>query len=226
MMFFKRSAPTIVDYDKTKSDLLRLGWLVEIYDVETNKSIYDITNLGYQYYFAICMKVNRIQMFSGPKLAEGQTTAYIDDDIDLTEEGYLVDGIDCEKLTPKAAEYLYVLTDLHGKEITIKKQNAKTAKSGSTNKVGKYTSMFMRGMKKLSESAQDYDKTSTTSTRNAWGKNKKSSSRKKTPSIKRKARYNKRKSKSKKKRKTHTDTTKSEFSGGFDFKDIGDKMMK
>ena len=224
-MFFKRNAPTVVDYDKTKSDLLRLGWLVEIYDVETNKSIYNITNLGYQYYFAICMKVNRIQIFSGPTLAEGQSTAYIDDDIDLTEEGYLVDGIDCEKLTPKAAEYLYVLTDLHGKEITIKKQNAKTAKSGSANKVGKYTAMFMRGMKKLSESAQDYDKTSTTSTRKAWGKKKKSSSRKKTSSIKRKIRYNKRKSNTKKRRKKQTDTTKSEFSGGFDFKGIGDKMM-
>ena len=224
-MFFKRNAPTVVDYDKTKSDLLRLGWLVEIYDVESNKSIYDITNLGYQYYFAICMKAGCDQMFTGPRLAEGQTTAYIHDYIDLTEEGYLVHSIDCEKLTPKAAEYLYVLTDLHGKEITIKNQNAKTVKSGSANKVGKYTSMFMRGMKKLSESAQDYDKTSTTSTRNAWGKNKKSSSRKKTSSIKRKIRYNKRKSNTKKKRKKQTDTTESEFSGGFDFKGIGDKMM-
>ena len=226
MMFFKRNAPTVVDYDKTKSDLLRLGWLVEIYDVESNKSIYDITNLGYQYYFAICMSVNYTQMFSGPTLAEGQTTAYINGDIDLTEEGYLVDGIDCKKLTPKTAEYLYVLTDLHGKEITIEKQNAKTAKSGSANKVGKYTAMFMRGMQKVSEVAKEYDKTSTTSTRNAWGKNKKSSSRKKTSSIKRKARYNKRKSKSKKKRRKYTDTTKSEILGGFDFKGIGDKMMK
>ena len=225
MMFFKRNAPTVVDYDKTKSDLLRLGWLVEIYDVESNKSIYDITNLGYQYYFAICMKVNRIQIFSGPTLAEGQTTAYIHDYIDLTEEGYLVHSIDCEKLTPKAAEYLYVLTDLHGKEITIKNQNAKTVKSGSANKVDKYTSMFMRGMKKLSESAQDYDKTSTTSTRNAWGKKKKSSSRKRTSASKRTSKQQKRKSKSKKKRKKSTDTTKSEFSGGFDFKGIGDKMM-
>ena len=226
MMFFKRNAPTIVDYDKTKSDLLRLGWLVEIYDVESNKSIYDITNLGYQYYFAICMKVGRAQMFSGPTLAEGQTSAYIDDDIDLTEEGYLVDGIDCEKLTPKAADYLYVLTDLHGKEITIKNQNAKTAKSGSANKVGKYTAMFMRGMKKLSESAQEYDKASTTATQNVWGKNKKNSSPKRTAARKRTDKQQKRKSKSKKKRKKSTDTTKSEFSGGFDFKDIGDKMMK
>ena len=226
MMFFKRNAPTVVDYDKTKSELLRLGWLAEIYDVESNKSIYDITDLGYQYYFAICMKADCDQMFTGPRLADGQTTAYIHDYIDLTEEGYLVHSIDCEKLTPKAAEYLYVLTDLHGKEITIKNQNAKTAKSGSANKVGKYTSMFMRGMQKLSESAQEYDKTSTVSTRNAWGKDKKSSSRKKISSIKRKARYNKRKSKSKKKRKKQTDTTKSEISGGFDFKDIGDKMMK
>ena len=39
-MFFKRNAPIIADYDKTKSDLLRLGWLVEIYDAESNKSIY------------------------------------------------------------------------------------------------------------------------------------------------------------------------------------------
>ena len=197
MMFFKRNTPTIVDYDKTKSELLRLGWLVEIYDVESNKSIYDITNLGYQYYFAICMKVNHIQMFSGPTLAEGQSTAHIDDDIDLTEEGYLVDGMDCEKLTPKAAEYLYVLTDLHGKEITIKNQNTKTAKSGSTNKVGKYTAMFMRGMQKISEAAQEYDKTSTTSTRNAWGKNKKSSSRKKTSTRKRTYRRSRRKKESK-----------------------------
>jgi len=192
-MFFKRNAPIVVDYDKTKSDLLRLGWLVEIYDAESNKSIYDITNLGYQYYFAICMKVNRIQMFSGPILAEGQTTAYINDDIDLTEEGYLVNGIDCEKLTPKAAEYLYVLTDLHGKEITIKNQNAKTVKSGPANKVGKYTAMFMRGMQKVSEAAQDYDKNSTIATRNAWGKNKKSSSRKKTSTRKRTYRKSRRK---------------------------------
>jgi len=54
----------------------------------------------------------------------------------------------------------------------------------------------------------------------------KSSSRKRTSASKRKVRYHKRKLKSKKKRKKHTDTTKSEFSGGFDFKGIGDKMMK
>ena len=191
-MFFKRNAPIIADYDKTKSDLLRLGWLVEIYDAESNKSIYEITNLGYQYYFAICMKVNRIQMFSGPTLAEGQTTAYINDEIDLTEEGYLVDGIDCEKLTPKAAEYLYVLIDSHGKEIPVKK-SGKTVKNGSTNKVGKYTAMFMRGMQKFSEVAQEYDKNSTTATRNAWGKNKKSSSRKKTSTRKRTYRRSRRK---------------------------------
>ena len=225
-MFFKRNIPTIVDYDKTKLELLSLGWLSEIYDVESNESIYEITDLGYQYYFAICMKAGRDQLFTGPRLADGQTTAFIRDYIDLIEEGYLVHSIDCEKLTPKAAEYLYVLTDLHGKEITIKNQNAKTVKSGSANKVGKYTSMFMRGMKKLSESAQDYDKTSTTSTRKAWGKKKKSSSRKKISSIKRKVRYYRRKSNTKKKRKKHTDTTESEFSGGFDFKGIGDKMMK
>ena len=187
-MFFKRNAPIIADYDKTKSDLLRLGWLVEIYDAESNKSIYDITNLGYQYYFAICMKVNRIQMFSGPTLAEGQTTVYINDDIDLTEEGYLVNGIDCEKLTPKAAEYLYVLIDSHGKEIPVKK-SGKPVKNDSANKVGKYTAMFMRGMQKFSEVAQEYDKNSTTATRNAWGKNKKSSSRKRKY---RKSRYKKR----------------------------------
>ena len=168
-MFFKRNAPIIADYDKTKSDLLRLGWLVEIYDAESNKSIYDITNLGYQYYFAICMKVNRIQMFSGPTLAEGQTTAYINGDIDLTEEGYLVNGIDCEKLTPKAAEYLYVLTDAHGKDVTMTiKLNNKSSKPQSGKqktdwgaKLGKGFASFMKGMQGMSKMAQQYDKSST-----------------------------------------------------------------
>ena len=227
MMFFKRNAPTIVDYDKTKSELLRLGWLTEIYNIETNKSVYDITDLGYQYYFAICMSVGCDQLFDGPRLAEGQDRAFINEDIELVGEGYLIDGIDCQKLTPKAAEYLYVLTDLHGKEITIKNQNAKTVKSGSANKFGKYTAMFMRGMQKLSESAQEYDKASTTSTQNAWGKNKKSSSRKRTSASKRTGKQQKRKSKSKKKRKKSTETVdKPKILGGFDFKDIGDKMMK
>ena len=185
MMFFKSNTPTIVDYDKTKSELLRLGWLVEIYDVEANKSIYDITNIGYQYYFAICMKVGHDQMFAGPRLTEGQTTAFIHEDIDLVEEGYLVDGIDCEKLTPKAAEHLYVLTDLHGKEIIIKKQNVKSPKSGAMNKIGKYSGMFMKGMQKVSEVAREYDKNSTIATRNAWGKKKKRSSRRNTSTRKR-----------------------------------------
>ena len=185
MMFFKSNTPTIVDYDKTKSELLRLGWLVEIYDVEANKSIYDITNIGYQYYFAICMKVGRDQMFTGPRLSEGQTTAFIHEDIDLVEEGYLVDGIDCEKLTPKSAEYLYVLTDLHGKEIIIKNQNVKAPKSGAMNKLGKYSGVFMKGMQKVSEVAREYDKNSTIATRNVWGKKKKSSSRRKTSVRKR-----------------------------------------
>ena len=185
MMFFKSNTPTIVDYDKTKSELLRLGWLVEIYDVEANKSIYDITNIGYQYYFAICMKVGRDQMFTGPRLSEGQTTAFIHEDIDLVEEGYLVDGIDCEKLTPKSAEYLYVLTDLHGKEIIIKNQNVKAPKSGAMNKIGKYSGVFMKGMQKVSEVAREYDKNSTIVTRNVWGKKKKSSSRRKTSVRKR-----------------------------------------
>ena len=61
-------------------------------------------------------------MFGGPTLTKGQTTAYNNEDIDLVEEGYLIDGIDSVKLTPTAAEYLYVLTDAHGKEIKVKKQ--------------------------------------------------------------------------------------------------------
>ena len=220
MKFFKNNVPFVEDYDGTRSELVKLGWLQKIYNVETNKSIFDITTLGYQYYFAICMELDYDNLFDGPKLIEGQTRAFIDENIDLVGEGYLVYGIDTKLMTPKAAEYLYVLTDSHGKKITIKKQNAKTAKSGSANKVGKYTSMFMRGMQKLSESAQEYDKASTTATQNVWGKNKKSSSRKRTD------KQQKRKSKSKKKRKKSTETTdKPKILGGFDFKGIGDKMM-
>ena len=121
MIFFRDNAPPIEDYDKTLNELIDLGWIQKIYNVEMNKSIYDITSLGYQYYFAICMKAGYTQMFGGPTLTEGQTTAYINEDIDLVEEGYLIDGIDSVKLTPTAAEHLYVLTDAHGKEVKVKK---------------------------------------------------------------------------------------------------------
>ena len=236
-MFFKRNAPTIVDYDKTKSELLRLGWLTEIYNVESNKSIYDITDLGYQYYFAICMSVNHTHMFGGPTLTEGQTSAYIDDTIDLVEEGFIIDGIDSKKLTPKAAEYVFVLTDSHGKDATptikLNRKNNKnqmTDRNQKTNwwvKAGTGFAQFMKGMQSMSKAAQEYDKNETTATQNAWGKHKKSSSRKRTSAFKRKYRYRKRRSKTKKKRKNYTKTTVNPKNlGGFDFKGIGDKMME
>ena len=192
-MFFKSNTPTVVDYDKTKSELLRLGWLVEIYDVEANKSIYDITSIGYQYYFAICMELDYDRLFGGPKLAESQIRAFIDENIDLGGEGYLIDCIATKKMTPKAAEYLYVLIDLYGKEIIIKKQNIKASKSGAMNKLGKYSGMFMRGMQKVSEVAQEYNKNSTIATRNIRSKDKKSSSRRKTSTRKRRYRRLRRK---------------------------------
>ena len=85
----------------------------------------------------------------------------------------------------------------------------------------------MRGLQKVSEVAQEYDKASTKATRNAWGKDKKSSSRKRMSSFKRKYRYKKRRTKTKKKGKNYTKTTvDSKNLGGFDFKGIGDKMME
>jgi len=193
-MFFKSNTPTVADYDKTKSELLRLGWLVEIYDVEDNKSIYNITSLGYQYYFAICMKAGYTQMFGGPSLTEGQTTAYIDADIDLVDEGYLIDGIDRAKLTPTAAEYLHVLTDVHGKKVKVKKQKNNQQRNSSTaSKIGVGMMKFMKGIQEASRAAQEYDKNSTVATRNAWDKKEKSSSRRKTSTRKRRYRRLRRK---------------------------------
>ena len=179
MIFFRDNAPPIEDYDKTLNELIDLGWIQKIYNVEMNKSIYDTTSLGYQYYFAICMKIGYAQMFGGPTLTEGQTTAYIDADIDLVEEGYLIDGIDSAKLTPIAAEYLYVLTDAHGKEVKVKKLKSMRQKNSSTaSKIGVGMMKFMKGIQQASKAAQEYDKSSTVSTRNAWGKEAKSPSRK------------------------------------------------
>ena len=85
----------------------------------------------------------------------------------------------------------------------------------------------MSGLQKVSDAAQKYDKASTTSTRNVWGKDKKSSSRKRISSFKRKYRYKKRRTKTKKKRKNYTKTNVDPKNlGGFDFKGIGDKMME
>ena len=47
MIFSKADKiPDGLDYDKTVSKLLKLGWLSEIYNVESNKSVYQITDLG------------------------------------------------------------------------------------------------------------------------------------------------------------------------------------
>ena len=174
MIFFRDNAPPIEDYDKTLNELIDLGWIQKIYNIEMNKSIYDMTSLGYQYYFAICMKVGYTQMFGGPTLTEGQTTAYINEDIDLVEEGYIIDGIDSAKLTPIAAEYLYVLTDAHGKEVKVKKQKNNQQKNSSTaSKIGVGMMKFMKGIQQASKVAQEYDKNSTVATRNAWVEDKK-----------------------------------------------------
>ena len=177
MIFFKDDGPQIEDYDKTRNDLLELGWLQKIYNTELNRSVYDITSLGYQYYFAICMSIDHTHLFGGPTLTEGQTTAYIDDTINLVEEGFIIEGIDCKKLTPKAAEYLYVLTDAHGKDVTMTiKLNNKSSKPQSGKqktdwgaKLGKGFASFMKGMQGMSKMAQQYDKSSTKATRSAWG---------------------------------------------------------
>ena len=179
MIFFRDNAPPIEDYDKTLNELIDLGWIQKIYNVEMNKSIYDTTSLGYQYYFAICMKIGYAQMFGGPTLTEGQTTAYIDADIDLVEEGYLIDGIDSAKLTPIAAEYLYVLTDAHGKEVKVKKLKSMRQKNSSAaSKIGVGMMKFMKGIQQASKAAQEYDKQSTSATQNFWGEDKGSSKKK------------------------------------------------
>ena len=181
MIFFRDNAPPIEDYDKTLNELIDLGWIQKIYNVEMNKSIYDTTSLGYQYYFAICMKIGYAQMFGGPTLTEGQTTAYIDADIDLVEEGYLIDGIDSAKLTPIAAEYLYVLTDAHGKEVKVKKLKSMRQKNSSAaSKIGVGMMKFMKGIQQASKAAQEYDKQSTSATQNFWDEDKKSHSHKKS----------------------------------------------
>lgn len=170
MKLFKSKTTMVDDYDKVRSELIRLGWLVKIYNVEMGRSIYDTTDLGYQYYFAICMEVGYKQLFKGPKLVDGQFRGIINENIDLVQEGYVIEGIDAKKLTPRAADYLYVLTDSHGSEITNKKQTEKKKQSGDTmEKVGRGVAQFMKGVQTIAKSAQQYDKSSTRSTRSAWG---------------------------------------------------------
>jgi hypothetical protein len=222
MKFFKGDAPPVEDYDKTVSKLLKLGWLSEIFDVESNKSIYEITSTGSEYYFLICIETGYEQLFNGPRLAEGQTEVLVDEIPDLVEEGFVVNAKDGKYLTPIAAEYLYVMINSLGKDIRSKKRGAKAPKSGTMNKIGKYSAMFMRGVQKASEAAQEYDKQSTASTQNFWG-NDEDSSKKKSEAKKKKKSEAKKKKKKKseaKKRKKSVNTKKNtEF--GFDFGKIG-----
>ena len=170
MIFSKADKiPDGLDYDKTVSKLLKLGWLSEIFDVESNKSVYQITDLGYQYYFTICAATGYEQLFNGPKQIM-DSESVVDDDMDIFEEGYVVAGRKSQKLTPTGAEYLYVLIDAHDKETKTGKKKA--SKSGTMNKIGKYSAMFMKGVQQASEVAQEYDKQSTIATQDIWDKGK------------------------------------------------------
>ena len=220
MKFFKGDAPPVEDYDKTVSKLLKLGWLSEIFDVESNKSIYEITSTGSEYYFAICIETGYEQLFNGPRLVEGQTEVLIDEDVDLVEEGLVVNVKDGKYLTPIAAEYLYVMINSLGKDIRSKKRGAKAPKSGTMNKIGKYSAMFMRGVQKASEAAQEYDKQSTASTQNFWG-NDEDSSKKKSEAKKKKKSEAKKKKKSEAKKRKKSVNTKKNTEFGFDFGKIG-----
>ena len=164
MIFSKADKiPDGLDYDKTVSKLLKLGWLSEIFDVESNKSVYQITDLGYQYYFTICLATGYERLFNGPKQIM-DSESVVNEDMDLFEEGYVIAGKDSQKLTPTGAEYLCVLIDVHDKEIRTGGKNKKTSKSSTVKKIGKYSAMFMRGLNKASEIAQEYDKQSTIAT--------------------------------------------------------------
>ena len=224
MKFFKGDAPPVEDYDKTVSKLVKLGWLSEIFDVESNKSIYEITNTGSEYYFLICIETGYEQLFNGPRLVEGQTEVLVDEIPDLVEEGFVVNAKDGKYLTPIAAEYLYVMINSLGKDIRSKKRGAKAPKSGTMNKIGKYSAMFMKGVQKASEVAQEYNKQSTAATRNIWGNDedssKKKSEAKKKEKKKSEAKKRKKKKSEAKKRKKSVNTKKNtEF--GFDFGKIG-----
>ena len=220
MKFFKGDTPPVEDYDKTVSKLLKLGWLSEIFDVESNKSIYEITSTGSEYYFLICIKTGYEQLFNGPILAKGQTEILVDEIPDLVEEELVVDAKDGTYLTPIAAEYLYVMINSLGKDIRSKKRGAKAPKSGTMNKIGKYSAMFMRGVQKASEAAQEYDKQSTASTQNFWG-NDEDSSKKKSEAKKKKKSEAKKKKKSEAKKKKKSVNTKKNTEFGFDFGKIG-----
>jgi hypothetical protein len=201
MKFFKDDTPFVEDYDGIRAELIKLGWIQKIYNVEINSAIYDTTDIGYQYYFAICMELDYDSLFGGLKIAEGQTNAFINESIDLVGEGFLIDGMDAKKMTPKAAEYLYVLVDSQGKSTYEKPKKIDNKTSNNTDntmiKLGKAFASFTKGMQSMSKMAQQYDKSSTKATRSAWGENTSSSTRNVT-SVKRKPRKYKRKTRRKK----------------------------
>ena len=89
-----------------------------------------------------------------------------------------------------------------GKDIRSKKRGAKAPKSGTMNKIGKYSAMFMRGVQKASEAAQEYDKQSTASTQNFWGNDEDSSKKKSEAKKKKKSEAKKKKKSSVKKRRS------------------------
>ena len=156
--------PKIDNHSEILTKLQQAKWIAKIADVDSGNNIYWMTLKGQENYAVICNLLQRHQMYSGPTLSKfflleknGKKhkayESFTSDILGLSMVTKIdkVKGKDIYALTPKGAEYLFVMTESHGrKEFWFGKPKDKKSKSNKTleQKIGEVSVKVIKGVNK------------------------------------------------------------------------------
>ena len=163
--------PKIDNHSEILTKLQQAKWIAKIADVDSGNNIYWMTLKGQENYAVICNLLQRHQMYSGPTLSKfflleknGKKhkayESFTSDILGLSMVTKIdkVKGNDIYALTPKGAEYLFVMTESHGrKEFWFGKPKDKKSKSNKTleQKIGEVSVKVIKGVNKVGKMSGD-----------------------------------------------------------------------
>ena len=163
--------PKIDNHSEILTKLQQAKWIAKIADVDSGKNIYWMTLKGQENYAVICNLLQRHQMYSGPTLSkffllvkngkkikayESFTSSNLG--LSMITKIDKSNGNDVYALTPKGAEYMYVMTESHGRdEFWFGKPKVKGKKGDKTleQKIGEISVKVIKGVNKVGKMSGD-----------------------------------------------------------------------
>lgn len=163
--------PKIDNHSEILTKLQQAKWIAKIADVDSGKNIYWMTLKGQENYAVICNLLQRHQMYSGPTLSKffllvkngkkiKSYESFTSSNLGLS----MITKIDTDKgkdvyaLTPKGAEYMYMMTESHAREeFWFGKPKAKGKKGDKTleQKIGEISIKVIKGVNKVGKMSGD-----------------------------------------------------------------------